>query len=232
MKNKPEYIKLYTVKAKNKVFIFDYQPIVRKGLEVLIKEMKTLEVCGISGDTTGLFDEINDVEPDIIILDIALHEGSGIELIKDILFRHPGIKIFVFSQLDETIYADHVLRAGAAGYMMKTEQTGKIKDALISILKGEIFVSEAIRLPLLKRLLAGNKQCKSSIEQLSSRELEVFQLLGRGLSTRKIAEELHLGIKTIETYRFNIKKKLGIKDNTALIHQAAKWSLYENNKNE
>ncbi|MBN2534040.1 MAG: response regulator transcription factor [Spirochaetales bacterium] len=217
------------MKARNRVFIFDHQPIVRKGLEVLIKEMKTFDVCGASGNTAGFFEQIKGVKPDIIILDIALNEGSGIELIKDILFRHPGIKIFVFSQLDETIYADHVLRAGASGYMMKTEQTVKIEDALKSILRGEIFVSEEIRLPLLKRLLAGSKQSKSSIELLSSRELEVFQLLGRGLSTKKIADELHLGIKTIETYRYNIKKKLGIRDNTALIHQAAKWSMYENN---
>ena len=218
------------MKKKYSVYIFDHQPIVQKGLEVVIKEMKTLEVCGSSGAKGGLYKELDLLKPDILILDIALQEGSSIELIKDILLKYPGIKIFVFSQMDETIYADHVLRAGAVGYMMKNEQPKKIIHALNSILNGEIFVSEKLRLPLLKRLLAGKKQKKSSIEQLSSRELEVFQFLGQGFSTRKIADELHLGIKTIETYRFNIKKKLGIKDNTEFIHQAAKWFLYENNK--
>ncbi|MBN2440376.1 MAG: response regulator transcription factor [Spirochaetales bacterium] len=215
-----------------KVYIFDEQPIVRRGLEAVIKEMRSMEVSGMSGDSNRLYLDMENNQPDILILEIALQEGSGIELMKDLLFKYPLIKVFVFTQLDETLYADHVLRAGALGYMMKNEETARLKDALRSILQGEIFVREELRLPLLRRLLSGNKSSKSLIEQLSSRELEVFQLLGQGQSTRKIATELNLGIKTIETYRFNIKKKLGIKDNTEFIHQAAKWFLHETNRNQ
>jgi DNA-binding NarL/FixJ family response regulator len=220
------------VNRKQKVFIFDQQPIVRRGLEAVLKEIKNLEVCGSGANPDVLSLEIEKSKPDILILDISLQEGSGIELIKDILHIYPYLRIFVFTQLDEGIYADHILRAGAAGYVMKHSSIQTLKDALSSVMKGEIFVSEELRLPLLKKLLAGNTKGKSAIEALSSRELEVFQLLGQGLSTRKIAAELNLGIKTIETYRFHIKKKLGIKDNTEFIHQAAKWFFYENHREE
>jgi DNA-binding NarL/FixJ family response regulator len=221
------------MKKQFSILIVDKQPVVRKGLDIIINEIQGFEVCGDCGDSKSVFDFIIEKKrPDIIILDIALKEGSGIEFIKDLKVRYPDILVLVFSNHDESIYADHVLRAGASGYIMKEEEPEKIKEAIQMVLKGEIFVSEKIRLKLLKRLISNKpKQYQSPIEQLSSRELEVFQLIGTGLSTRKIASELNLGIKTIETYRFNIKKKLGINDNTELIHQASKWFFNENKEN-
>jgi DNA-binding NarL/FixJ family response regulator len=220
------------VKKQYSIFIVDRQPVVRKGLSAIISEVQGFNVCGDCGDTRSVFKSLEHKKPDIIILDIALKEGSGIEFIKDLKVRFPHIHVLVFSHHDESIYADHVLRAGALGYIMKEEEPEKIKEAIKIVLKGEIFVSEKIRLKLLKRLISNKpKPYRSPIEQLSSRELEVFQLIGTGLSTRKIASELNLGIKTIETYRFNIKKKLGINDNTELIHHASKWFFNENKEN-
>ena len=214
---------------KSKIYIIDPQPIVRRGLLVIIGDEDDLKICGHSEDPRKLYECVEDLKPDLLIIDIALKNGSGIETIKDIRAKYPDINILVFSHHDESVYADHVLRAGAMGYIMKNEEVNRIKEAIRFVLKGEIFVSEKIRLTLLKRLISNNhKGYRSPIEQLSSRELEVFQLIGTGLSTRKIAKELNLGIKTIETYRFNIKKKLDIKDNTELIHHAAKWFFNEN----
>jgi DNA-binding NarL/FixJ family response regulator len=220
------------MKKQFSILIVDKQPVVRKGLNIIINEIQGFQVCGDCGDSRSVFEFIEKKRPDIIILDIALKEGSGIEFIKDLKVRYPDIFVLVFSNQDESIYADHVLRAGASGYIMKEEEPEKIKEAILMVLKGDIFVSEKIRLKLLKRLISNKpKQYQSPIEQLSSRELEVFQLIGTGLSTRRIASELNLGIKTIETYRFNIKKKLGINDNTELIHQASKWFFNENKEN-
>ncbi|MBN1699099.1 MAG: response regulator transcription factor [Spirochaetales bacterium] len=217
------------MKKNYSVYIIDRQPVVRKGLSTIITEVRGFDICGDCSDTKNVYESIEKLNPDIIILDIALKEGSGIEFIKDLKVRFPEIHILVFSHHDESIYADHVLRAGALGYIMKDEEPDKIKEAIKYVLKGEIFVSEKIRLKLLKRLISNKpKPYQSPMEQLSSRELEVFQLIGAGLSTRKIASELNLGIKTIETYRFNIKKKLGISDNTELIHHASKWFFNEN----
>lgn len=208
-----------------KILIIDHHPIVRKGLAELIRGESDLEVAGESASAHSIQKLIEQNRPNLVIIDISLKDGCGIEFIKDMRNYYPEIGILVFSNNYEVIYADHVLRAGAVGYLIKEESVETILLAIRQVLLGEIYVSERIRLQLLKRLVSRPKKNHlSPMELLSAREMEVFQLIGEGLSTRKIAVELGLGIKTIETYRFHIKKKLGIQDNTQLIQQAVRWS--------
>jgi DNA-binding NarL/FixJ family response regulator len=214
------------VGKKYGVFIVDREPVVRRGLKAVFEEDERFLYLGEAGDTESAIVFISELLPDLVIIDIGLKDGRGIELIRDIKMVKPDISILVFSNQDESLFADHILRAGANGYVMKDEQIDKIIDAANFVLSGEVYVSEKLRLRLLRRLIGSREMTiMSPLEHLSSRELEVFQLIGTGFSTRKIADSLHLGIKTVETYRFNIKKKLGIKDNTELIHNAAKWFI-------
>ena len=210
---------------EKKIVIIDHYPIIRTGLQTIISNRENLNVCGDTASAKAVFEIIDEHHPDLIIIDPSLKDGCGIQFIKDLIIYSPKVTILVFSRNVETIYVDFVLKAGALGYVIKSDGLDDILMAIEKVLQGEIFVSEAIRVKLLKRLLSRPERKKETpIELLSSRELEVFQLLGEGYSTRVIAEELGLGVKTIETYRFNIKKKLVIKDNTQLIQQAVRWA--------
>lgn len=208
-----------------KIVLVDHYPIIRKGLADIINQEEHLSVCAETASAKAVFELIDEYTPHLVIIDPSLKDGCGIQFIKDLKIYSPEIMILIFSRNVETIYVDFVLKAGAVGYVVKSDKLSEIISAIEKILQGEIFVSEAIRVKLLKRLLSRpDRKRDTPIELLSSRELEVFQLLGEGYSTRIIAEELGLGIKTIETYRFNIKKKLVIEDNTQLIQQAVRWA--------
>ncbi|MFA5554285.1 MAG: response regulator transcription factor [Phycisphaerae bacterium] len=219
-KSKPQNDK----SSKTTVLIVDDHPIVRQGLSELVNNEEDFNVCGQAEDAHQAMALIKSLKPQMIIVDISLKETSGIDLIKDIKTNYPQIMILALSMHDETLYAERALRAGAQGYVMKTEAIEKVIDALRKIRGGRIFVSENMAGKLMHKLVGGGPEAfGSAIDNLSDRELEVFSLIGEGFGTRQIAERLHLSIKTIETYRAHIKDKLNLADASELLQYAIRW---------
>jgi DNA-binding NarL/FixJ family response regulator len=210
--------------GKTRVFLVDDHPLVREWLSQLIQRESDMEVCGEAEDAPEAIAGIEKCHPDIVIADISLKKTHGLELVKDLQVRAPSLPVLVLSMHDESLYAERVLRAGAKGYITKQEATKKILLAIRQVLTGQIYVSEKMATRMLHKLVVGHHQeQKSPVERLTDRELEVFQLIGRGQGTRKIAEDLHLGIKTVESYRARIKEKLKLQDGTQLLQQAIQW---------
>ncbi len=209
---------------RQRVFVVDDHPVVRDGLRLLLSATKDLEVCGGAQNKRAALSAIDKQAPDMLIVDLRLGDDSGIELIKDARARFgTKLPILVLSMHDETLYAERVLRTGANGYVMKGEPTRVLLDAIRTVLSGHVFVSGRITEVAVERLARGSTAPKHPMGQLTDRELEVFGMLGRGLSTREIAEELGLGMKTVETHRHKIKKKLGLRTATDLVHHAILW---------
>jgi DNA-binding NarL/FixJ family response regulator len=210
--------------TKAKVFLVDDHPLVREWLTQLIQREGDLSVCGEAEDTQEALKKIEETKPDIVIADISLKTSHGLELVKDLQARQPSLPVLVLSMHDESLYAERVLRAGAKGYITKQEATRKILQAVRQVLRGEIYVSEKMSSRMVHKMVAGGAESqKSPVERLTDRELEVFQLIGQGQGTRKIAADLHLGIKTVESYRARIKDKLKLEDGTQLLQHAIQW---------
>jgi DNA-binding NarL/FixJ family response regulator len=217
--------------GKAKVFLVDDHPLVREWLSQLIQREADLMVCGEAEDTNEAVVKVGEVNPDIVIADISLKTTHGLELVKDLQAQFPKLPVLVLSMHDESLYAERVLRAGAMGYITKQESTRKVLQAIRQVLGGQIYVSEKMAARMVHKLVAGrNQEHRSPVERLTDRELEVFQLIGKGQGTRKIAEELHLGIKTVESYRARIKDKLKLEDGTQLLQQAIQWVHSLNDK--
>lgn len=218
-----------TTTRKARILIVDDHPLVRSGLRRLIEFEDDLEVAGEACDTSDALKMIEHVQPDVAVVDISLKNGSGIELIKQIKNRYPAVKVLVSSMHDESLYAERTLRAGALGYVNKEEPGNVMIDAIRQVLRGEIHLSSNMVDRVLHRVAHGEGQLqRPSIENLSDRELEVFEFIGRGLTTRQIAGKLHLSVKTVETHREHIKTKLNLKNSTELTRHAVRWIL-ENN---
>jgi DNA-binding NarL/FixJ family response regulator len=210
-----------------RVLIVDDHPIVREGLALLISSQADLEVCGEAEDVITAGQLIDEARPDVAIVDISLKGSSGLELIKRIKAKHPSVQILVSSIHDESVYAERALRAGAMGYVNKQEATRTILVALRRILDGRVYLSERMADRLLCRTVGGGGEpiVGSPIESLSDRELEVFELIGQGLSTTEIAARLHLSSKTVETYRDRIRVKLNLTTGFQLARYALQWVL-------
>jgi DNA-binding NarL/FixJ family response regulator len=204
-----------------RIMLVDDHPVMREGLAQLINHESDLSICGQYEDAAQAFAAVATLCPDLAIIDLSLKGSSGLELVKNIRASHPKIRILVLSMYDESLYAERVLRAGAAGYIMKQEASEKVLDAVRQVLAGAVYVSEKMGSKLMHQLVGGKpSQGVSSIERLSDRELEVFGLIGQGKGTRQIAEILHLSVKTIESHRAHIKEKLSLKDSNELVHTA------------
>ncbi len=215
-------------KSKNKVLVVDDHPIVRQGLTQLINQESDFVVCGDAGDIPQALNAIEGCKPDIIIVDISLGHTSGIRLIEDLSHNYPELSILALSMHDESIYAERCLKAGAKGYIMKQEPPEKVVSALRKILEGDIYISDKLGTKLLNKFVTKRADSSGSpVELLSNRELEVFQLVGQGLKTRKIAEELNLSVKTVETYIDHIKKKMNFDDSRDLFLHAVQWTMNE-----
>jgi len=168
------------------------------------------------------------VEPDILIVDISLNGPDGLELLKNIRIKVPRLPVLILSMHDESVYAERALRVGANGYIMKQEATEKVLVALRRILSGEIYVSEKIANSMLQHYVHGtNSAPHSSVAELTNRELEVFRLIGEGHGTRQIADELHLSVKTVESYQAHIKEKLSLRSARELVQHAVQWNVGE-----
>ena len=206
----------------------DDHPVVRQGLKLLINQEPELTVCGEAENQQKAFAAIQEQHPDIAIIDLSLAHSSGIDLIKNIKLRYPDLPILVLSMHDESLYAERALRAGARGYIMKQEAPEKVITAIREVLQGKLYVSDAMGAKLLKQFIdRRSAAAASSVELLSDRELEVFQLIGKGLGTRQISEKLNISIKTVEAYRANIKEKLKLKSSSELVQHAIHWVLSE-----
>jgi len=203
------------------IVIVDDHPIMREGLVKLLAQESDLRVCGQYEDAARAFEAISKARPDIVLVDLSLKGSSGLELIKNIRAQFPNVLILVLSMHDEALYAERVLRAGAAGYVMKQEATERILFAIRHVLNGGIYLSERMSTRFMHQLVGGRVLAGgSSVERLSDRELEVFGLIGQGRGTRQIAEQLHLSVKTIESHRAHIKEKLNLRNATELVHRA------------
>jgi DNA-binding NarL/FixJ family response regulator len=210
--------------TRAKVFLVDDHPLVREWLSQLIQREDDLAVCGEAEDAQEALKKIEETKPDIVVADISLKQTHGLELVKDLQARHPSLPVLVLSMHDESLYAERVLRAGAKGYITKQEATKRILHAVRQVLNGQIYISEKMASRMVHKMVLGRADSqKSPIERLTDRELEVFQLIGRGQATRRIAAELHLGVKTVESYRARIKEKLKLEDGTQLLQHAIQW---------
>lgn len=197
---------------------------VREWLATLINQQSDLQVCGEAENAPGALQLIGATHPEIVIADISMEGGSGIELIKNIKASHPAVLVIVLSMHDEALYAERALRAGARGYIMKREATKGVLQAIRSVLSGKLYLSDKIAMSMAERFVEGRpKSAGSAIESLSDRELEVFQLLGRGYSTRQIADELHVSFKTVQAFCARIKEKLNLASATELLREAVRW---------
>ncbi len=213
---------------KTRIFIVDDHPIVREGLSLMMNREPDMMVCGEAEEATGALRAIITAKPDFLIVDISLSGPDGLDLLKSIRARYPNLPVLILSMHDESIYAERALRAGANGYIMKQEATEKVLVAVRQILTQKVYVSDRIANRMLQRYIKGSvSEGQSPISELSDRELEVFRLIGEGHGTRKIAEELHLSVKTVESYQAHIKEKLSLKNGRELVQRAIQWTISE-----
>jgi len=207
-----------------RILLVDDHPMVRERLAEVIQREADLVVCGEAEDRIRAMELIASTRPHLAIVDLTLKRSHGLDLIKDIRSQHPEVAILVVSMHDESLHAERVMRAGARGYITKQEATKKIMLAIRAILNGDAYLSERMATQIAAAAVGGARARPAlPIDQLSDRELRVFEMIGQGYGTRRIAEELHLDMRTIETYRARIKDKLNLKDANDLLQYAIRW---------
>jgi DNA-binding NarL/FixJ family response regulator len=211
--------------GKVRILVVDDHPLARAGVSQWINRQPDMMVCAQADTVESADAELTRQRPDLLLLDLWLGAGDTLEFIKLTRARWPQVAIVVLSQHDETLYAERALRAGARGYVMKQESSEDILNAIRTVMGGDLYLSRRMTPLLLRRLLTADTDASGTLACLSDRELHVFQLLGAGLSSRQIAEELKLSIKTVETHRENIKHKLRIPNAAELVKQASAWVL-------
>jgi DNA-binding NarL/FixJ family response regulator len=205
--------------APRRVLIVDDHPVVRQGIKLMIEAEPDLTICGEAQTEQQARKMVRELRPDALLVDLSLSEGDGFNVVRDVHAHFPEICVLVLSMHDEAIYAERLLAEGASGYIMKQAATDQLVTALRTVLRGERFVSDT-----LKRSLETRREVEGGpSSRLSSRELQVISLIGRGLGTREIADNLSLSVKTVETHRLTIKRKLALDTNAQLVQYAIKW---------
>jgi DNA-binding NarL/FixJ family response regulator len=221
MANKPPE----KIGQKRTVFLVDDHPLVREWLTNLVNQQPDMAVCGEAESRPEALQKISATRPDVAIVDIALKGSSGLELIKDIIEVCPAMAVLVLSMHDESHYAERALRAGARGYIMKRETTRNVIGAIRRVIEGHLYISDSIATAMAGRLVgAQTRGDVSPMEQLSDRELEVFQMLGQGRGTRQISESLGISLKTVQAYCARIKEKLNLNSASELLREALRWN--------
>ncbi len=210
--------------ARLTIAIVDDHPLVREGLAARISAQPDMEVCGEADDIESAMEMIVARRPALVIVDIALRDGHGIDLIKRIVAAGINTRMLVVSAYDESLFAERALRAGALGYINKQELQGKVVEALRTVLRGERYLSTAMAQRLIAQAI-GSKAAAGGTEALTDRELQIFQLVGRGKSTREIANELNVSVHTIDSHREHIRAKLDLRSGTELIQRAVQWHI-------
>lgn len=211
---------------KSRILLVDDHPIVREGLGARIDQEPDLVVCALAAEAHEAMDLIPETRPDLVIADLSLGGKPGLELVKDLDSHYPSLPVLVLSLHDETLWAERVLRAGAKGYISKSQATQKVVDAIHHVLDGGIWVSDKINDLLLKKYAKNQMPAPGTpLERLSDRELEIFQMIGQGLTVREIAGRLFLSHKTVEVHRDHIRDKLGLKSSAELLRYAVTYTL-------
>ena len=211
---------------RGRVMIVDDHPVVRHGLRELLSHEPDLELCGEAESAEEALRLVGGLAPDLVIVDILLKGNNGIDLVKRLRTLHPGMRMLVASMHDESFLAERALRAGAMGYVCKQEPVERMLTAIRSVLRGGVYLTPDMTARIVQAATPhGRGETGSAVPRLSDRELEVFEAIGRGRSTRAIAESLNLSVKTVETHRENIKRKLSLKNSTELVQRAWQWTL-------
>jgi DNA-binding NarL/FixJ family response regulator len=215
-------------KKNTRILIVDDHPLVRESLKRLVQQESDLVVCGEAEDREQALAMFAALQPHLVILDLSLKDSHGTELVRNLRDQYPDVFILVLSMLDELVYAERAIRAGAHGYIAKHEALSKIRAAIRCVLSGEIYWSEKAAARVASKYARPSSPSQPSTNQttdiLTDRELQVFELIGTGQSTRQIAAALHIGMSTVETYRSRIKDKLNLKSAVELLQYAIRWS--------
>ena len=210
--------------AKSRILVIDDHPIVVEGYRELINRQRDLAVCGVASTALEALRKASLTKPHLAVVDLVLKDGNGLDLVKDFHIRMPELRLLVVSARDEFVFAERVLHAGAAGYLSKEEATGKLIDAIRDVLRGKICLSAEMTDRLLHRASTSNDSLDCSpVDSLANRELEAFELIGRGLTTQEIASRMHISPKTVDRYRENIKDKLMLSSANELLRRATIW---------
>jgi DNA-binding NarL/FixJ family response regulator len=210
---------------KRRIMIVDDHPLTRRGIAELIAQQPDLSVCCEAGTARHALEQTKVNPPDLMLIDISLPDRHGLELIKDLEALHHSLPVLVISMHDESVYAERALRAGARGYLMKNEGGEKLLRAIRQVLRGEVYVSENLSAKIIDAF--SGRQCRaadSTIASLTDREFEVFELIGQGMSTREMADQMGLSPKTVETHRLHIREKLGLRSGAELVRRALRWA--------
>lgn len=207
---------------KYAILLVEDHPLFREQLAHLINKEQDMAVVGQVDNTGDALQAIETLPPDIVIVDLSLKGPSGLELVKDMKARQMTTPVLVLSMHDELLYAERVLKAGARGYITKNEASREVMSAIRKVLGGEIYVTQRISSRILENLATGPER-KNGVSLLTDRELEIFELIGRGRTTREISQSLHLGTSTIDTHRARIKTKLRLENSSQLAHEAIQW---------
>lgn len=206
-----------------RILLVDDHPIMRHGLAQLIRSEPGLEVCAEAGSACEGLDAVDRHHPDLVVIDLTLPDKNGLELLKDIQAMHPGTLCLVLSMHDEDMYGERALRAGARGYIMKEVAADNLVTAVRKVLAGGIYVSDAMASRMLEQVSGQRPRQGAGIDTLTDRELEVVEMIGRGVATKNIATRLNISARTVEAHRAHIKDKLGITDGAALVRHAMQW---------
>jgi DNA-binding NarL/FixJ family response regulator len=209
-----------------RILLIDDHPLIRKGLAAVIGAAEELTVCGEASTAAEGLQLLVELNPDLIIVDLTLEDSHGLELMKQARQLRPNLRMLAVSMHDEAVFAERVLQAGAMGYVHKARATDEIVSAIRIVLAGRIYLSPEAADRLLRQVTTGGEvKPQNSVSTLSDRELAVFEMLGKGLTTRQIAEKLFLSHKTIETHRERIKKKLNLNNSAVLVKSAVEWVM-------
>jgi len=209
-----------STEAKTKVLLVEDHAMFRERLALLISQDFGMTICGEANNIRDALELVRTTKPDLALIDITLKGSSGLEFLKDLKAREINLPVLVLSMHEEALYAERVLAAGAKGYITKHESSQTLLRAIQCVLEGKVYLSEQMTETLLRKM-SGQDVSASAMKRLTDRELEVFQLIGAGRTTREIAELLHLGVTTVDTYRTRIKEKLGLRNGTQLQHYAS-----------
>lgn len=212
-----------TSKRKPRIFLVDDHSIVRDGLKQLIQAKGDFEVCGEAESGLQALERLPSAKADLAIIDLGMQGMNGLDLIKALKQRLPQLLTLVMSMYEESVYAERALKAGARGYIMKKGKSDELLKAMSVVLGGKIYTSDPIKEKMMEKMAAGGSGTGSPIEALTDREFEVFQLIGKGFKTGRIADELHISVKTIESYREEIKQKLNLENAAQLTQYAVDW---------
>ena len=210
-----------------RVVAIDDHPAIREAIADTVRAQHGMELCGLAGSAADAFDLVRDADPDVAVIDISLGDAHGLDLVQNLRAQFPRLQVIVFSMYDEEVYAERALRAGARGYLMKSEPTQSVADAIRAAAAGEIYLNRRAASRILQKVAAGHggegPGGEPGLEELTDREMAVFQMLGQGRPTEDIAERLNLSRKTVETYRRRAKEKLGFDTVTELLQFAIRW---------